>query len=220
VNSSPNLTATDSIQLLPEEELALTLDPRNGLLPNPAVNWGTLIATTHRIIKIASNDHSRVSTILPLRLITGIEVVDATRPISRLIQGFGIFALGTVLAIASWNILNVGLISLLMGGIPLIISIYILAGYFFPEQESGIIVSTAGSTIRLPLLTARARSDSLEAVNQLWRLIQHGQQTKIPNGPRRGPSRKLQGPKVTRPSSTSSKRVSRPVRRSPSSSTS
>lgn len=199
--------ATDSIQLLPDEVLELTLDSRNGIMPTPTLSWGALILTSHRIIRHASDNAKNVSTILPLAKVTGVEIVDSKEPVSRLLQGLGAFAVGILLALLSWNILNVGLISLLVGGIPLIVSVYILAGYFFPEYESELVVSTAGSAVKHPLVTARAKADSLTAIDQLWKLIYGVRVGAVPTNSRGRVATNSRGAKNTSSSSSSSARI-------------
>ena len=155
---------------LPGERWEMGLQARLGGVTPPSGGPPMLMVTTHRAILVNQQSGRRATSLLPLASITGIEVVDTSRPTARFVQGLLLLGTGVLLATAVWVVLETLLFVLIAGAMPGLAGVYLLAAYLFPDQQGELLLHTAGHTARMPLLTAGARRDAHLAAHRLSEL--------------------------------------------------
>ena len=155
-----NQSTDRQVSWLPNERFEISLDARQGALTSPGGGPDTLTVTNQRAIRVGTRLGRRRTMLVPLAGLSGIEVVDVSRPQERLTQGLIVFGAGFILVWISWVVFATALISLLVGGIPVLVGVYVLAGYAFPEGEGELVLHSAGFSVHQPLLSADARRDA------------------------------------------------------------
>ena len=160
----------DQVPLLPGERFDLALDAQLGVVGASAVGENILTVTTHRAILLTSEPGKRTTALLPLSKLTGVEVVDVHRAAERLPQGLLLLAAGVLLGWLSWTIVGVVLISLLVGGLPVLAAIYILTGYALPDQDGALVLHAGGYSLHHALHSADARRDAHLVAHRLYEL--------------------------------------------------
>ena len=156
--------------LLPGERFDLALDARRGVVTSSEVGENVLTVTTHRAILLSSEPGKRTTALLPLNKLTGVEVVDVYRATERLPQGLLLLAAGGLLGWLSWMIFGVVLLSLLVGGLPVLAAIYILTGYALPDQDGALVLHAGDYSLRHVLRSADARRDAHLVAHRLYEL--------------------------------------------------
>ena len=166
-------SAEQQIPWLPAERFEIALDAEIGAssAPPPTAGRDVLVVTNHRAIKTGESAGTRTTSLLPLAGMTGIEVVDISRSPERLTQGLIALAVGIALGAASWIVAEVPLISLIIGGLPLLAAVYLLAGYAFPDAEGELVLHSGGQSVRLPLRTQDSRRDAYLVAHRLYELL-------------------------------------------------
>lgn len=149
----------------------LALDAQEGALTAPASGNDVLTITDQRAIKVASSGGVQITALVPLTELTAIEVLDVARPTERLIQGALLLVLGAALGWGSWLILNTSLISLILGGLPILASVYALAGWAFPDTDGQLRLYAPGYLLSHPLRSPNARRDARLAAHLLYELL-------------------------------------------------
>ena len=163
-------TAERQVTWLPNERFEIALDARLGALTRPGGSANTLTVTSQRAIRVDTRSGRRRTLLLPLSRITAIEVVDVSRPSERLTQGLIVLGAGFVLVWISWVVFATALVSLLVGGIPVLVGVYVLAGYAFPDGEGELVLHASGLTLRQPVLSADARRDAYVVAHRIAEL--------------------------------------------------
>ena len=170
MNRSADGPPHDQVPLLPGERFEVALDAQLGVVGASAAGENSLTVTTHRAILLSSEPGKRTTALLPLSKLTGVEVLDVYRATERLPQGLLLLAAGVLLGWLSWTIVGVVLISLLLGGLPVLAAIYILTGYVLPDQEGARVVHAGGYSLRHVLRSADARRDAYLVAQRLYEL--------------------------------------------------
>ena len=166
-------SADQQVPWLPAERFEIALDAEIGAssAPPPTAGRDLLVVTNHRAIKTGESGGARTTSLLPLTGMTGIEVVDISRSPDRLTQGLLALAVGIVLGWVSWIVAGVPLISLIIGGLPLLAAVYLLSGYAFPDAEGELVLHSGGQSVRLPLRTKDSRRDAYLVAHRLYELL-------------------------------------------------
>ena len=130
------------------------------------------MVTTRRAIKAGNEQGVRDIEFIPLTQIVGLQIVDVSRDQNRLRNGVLALLVGALCAWAVWQIFGVVLFTIAGGGIPTLFGIFLLSGYLFPDDgESALILHGAGRSIRLPLITTRAREDIHSSIGHIYQLL-------------------------------------------------
>ena len=158
------------VTLLPGERFDLALDAQRGVVAASEAGENVLTVTTHRAILLSSAPGKRTTVLLPLSRLTGVEVVDVYRATERLPQGLLLLAAGALLGWLSWIIVSVVLISLLVGGLPVLAAIYILTGYALPDQDGALVLHAGDYSLRHVLRSADARRDAHLVADRVYEL--------------------------------------------------
>ncbi len=153
-------TTTVSRLLFPNEEVELTLHDRLGITADLQDTRDSLIVTSHRLISSTYKAGQHCMSIIPRGSVDGIEILEMQRPRERLLGGITLLAVGILFGWAVWAIVGLSLPALALGGIPTVISVWILASYAFPEDSSEIVVYAGSLALRHPLRTPQARCDA------------------------------------------------------------
>ena len=159
------------IPWLPGERIELALDSRTGAVTSPAVGGDVLTVTTRRAIRLGGAGGARITEIVPLDRIVHIEVDDVSRDSGRLVNGLITLFIGVVFGWVAQALLAVTLISLLVAGIPILIAVFMISGYLFPDDEGALVLYTAGSVLRHPLLSAESRRDAYLVAHRVYELM-------------------------------------------------
>ena len=128
------------------------------------------MVTTHRAIKVGVDGGKRTTSITPLDRVSAVEVTDTGRPIERLAQGLIFMGAGALLGWISWVVLGVALVSLLIGGLPILASVYMLAAFVFPDEDGELTLYAGTHVVRQPLLSAVARRDAYAVAQRIYEL--------------------------------------------------
>ena len=156
---------------LPGERAEVVLDAKAGALASPRAHADSLIVTNHRAVKVGVSQGSRTTTLLPLANISSVEIFDVARSPERLIQGVGLLLVGVMIGGATWLALNFPLLSVVAGGVPILISVYVLAGWAFPDDEGELRLYSSGHMMTQRLGTAAARRDAYGAAYRIYELM-------------------------------------------------
>ena len=167
---------------LPDERFDMALDAHRGVVTSPTEGENVLTITTHRAILLTQAAGKRTTGLLPLAKLTGVEVIDVSRAGERLPKGLLLFALGALLGWLSWVVVGVLVVSLVVGGLPILASVYMLTGYAFPDQEGALVLHTAGYVLSQPLRSADARRDAYLVAHRLYELMEAGGASTVPEG--------------------------------------
>ena len=160
----------DQVTLLPGERFEVALDAQRGVVDSSAVGENLLTVTTHRAILLSSEPGKRTTVLLPLSKLTGVEVVDVYRATERLPQGLLLLAAGALAGWLSWIVVGVVLISLLVGGLPVLAAIYVLTGYALPDQDGALVLHAGDFSLRQVLRSVDARRDAHLVAQRVYEL--------------------------------------------------
>ncbi len=158
--TSPESPLHPSIPWLAGEQFDIALDATDGALDSPPQRGDALVLTTHRIIRFAESASERALALLPLSSVAAVEIVDISRPAQRLGTGLFLLVVSALLGLISWSMFAIPFVSLLLGGIPALISVYALAGWAFPDGEGALRIYTHGHAFTQPLRSPAARRDA------------------------------------------------------------
>lgn len=158
------------IPWLPDERFELALHSQQGVLTNPTAGPDVLTLTTLRAIRRGGRSGRHTTTVISLRALSGVEVVDFARAPERLTQGLVVLGIGLIVAWISWIIFATALITLLVGGVPILVGVYLLAGYAFPDDDGELVLHSPGFSIHQPLLTPDARGDAYLVAHRVFEL--------------------------------------------------
>lgn len=171
------------IPWLPGERFELAIDSRSGAVTSPATGGDVLTVTTQRAIRLGVAGGVRITEVVPLDRIVHIEVDDVSRDSSRLVKGLFALAIGVTFGWVAQAVLAVTLISLLVGGIPTLVAVFMISGYLFPDEEGALLLHTAGSVLRQPLLTAASRRDAYLVAHRVYELMARPQPAVVTGEP-------------------------------------
>lgn len=156
---------------LPGERFELALDAERGALHEPRGGQHVLTLTSHRAIKLAAASSQRTTAVVPLARLTAIEVLDVSRPTTKLSQGLMLLGGGVFLGWLAWLITGVMLVPLLVGGLPILAAVYLLSAYAFPDAEGELVLHAGGYALHQPLRTADARRDAYLVAHRIYELM-------------------------------------------------
>jgi hypothetical protein len=159
------------IPWLPGERFELALDSQEGAINASTVGKDTLTVTTRRVIRLGRQGGVRTTVVVPLDRLTAVEVSDVERDTGRLVNGLIALLVGAALGGISWLILEVTLISLIFGGVPTLIAVFLISGYVFPDDDGALLLHSAGYTLRQPLLSADSRRDAYLVAHRVYELM-------------------------------------------------
>ncbi|MEE8517697.1 MAG: hypothetical protein V3S98_01060 [Dehalococcoidia bacterium] len=159
------------VPLIPGERFELALDEKLGAVTSPDPTQNALTVTDRRVIKRGNQGGKRVTSIIPHDRLTAVEVVDAARSHERLSQGLIILGIGIALAWISWAVVGLVLVSLIVGGFPILAAVYMLAGYALPDTEGELVLHAGSYAVRQPLLSADARTDAYLVAGRISELM-------------------------------------------------
>ena len=165
---SPELTEGENLH---KENFQLGFDPRNGIVAPVKELANSIVVTPFGVSVSLKTDGAHTSATIPLNSISGIEIREPIRSRRRFYQGISLLLGGLALGFTAWVLLELFLLVLITGGIPIVASIYILTGFAFPDSQDELILHSLGGTFRLPLETDRAKLDSHEFSRHLGELI-------------------------------------------------
>ena len=154
---------------LPGEEFRFALDAKEGLLTEADAS-ASLTVTSHRVITVDRRSGRRATTIAPLSAVSAVEVTEASRPAERLSQGLIALGAGLLLAWVTWALFSAPLITVVVGGLPILASVYILLDYVFPNARGELTLHAPGVSIRCALQSREAQQDAYVAAHRLLAL--------------------------------------------------
>ena len=161
------------------ETIEVVFDAQGGLGAEPTPHTDALVVTNERVVRDGVADGARVVSMFPLRELAAMEVADNGRSFERLGQGIVLVAAGLVLGGLSWFILEIQVLSVILGGLPILAGIYMLTGWAFPDTEGALQLYAPGHAIALPLRSAAARASVYAAMQRIYEL-RWGQQQAQP----------------------------------------
>ncbi len=159
------------IPWLADEHFEVAIDAASGVLTSPPQRGDALIVSNQRAIKVGSSTGAHTTTLVPLSNLTAVEVLTVSRPSERLGQGMLLLVIGAALGLISWSIIGVPFVSLLLGGLPVLVAVYVLAGWAFPDGEGELRLFAQGHVITQPLRSANAKRDSHLVAQRLYELM-------------------------------------------------
>ena len=162
-NVSPRLT------WLPGEVFRFALDAKEGLLNAPSPS-AVLTVTSRRVITFDRRAGRRATTMTAIGAISAVEVVEVSRPAARLWQGLVLLGAGLLLAWVTWMLFSAALITVLVGGLPMLMSVYVLLDFALPNARGELTLHAPGVSIRCPLRSDAAQRDAYAAAHRLLAL--------------------------------------------------
>ena len=162
--------AAPQVPLMQGETVEIVFDARGGLVAEPAPRTDALVVTNERVVRDGVADGSRVVSMFPLRELAAMEVADNGRSVEKLGQGIVLVAAGLILGGLSWFILEIQVLSVILGGLPILAGIYMLTGWAFPDAEGALQLYAPGHAIALPLQSPAARESVYEAMQRIYEL--------------------------------------------------
>ena len=168
-----NVSSSDTaaqVPLLPGEAIEIVFDSRGGLAPGPTPGGDAIILTNERVMRDGAANKTRVVSMFPLRELSAVEVANAERSFDQLVVGFVLIGAGLVLGGLSWFILSVEVLSVVLGGLPILAGIYMLTGWIFPDTEGALHLYAQGHALAIPLRSAAARQSVYEAMQLIYEL--------------------------------------------------
>ena len=169
-DSTPQ-TSGRQIPWLADEHFEVAIDAGAGALTSPPQRGDALIVTNERAIKVGSSTGAHTTTLVPLSNLTAVEVLTVSRPSERLGQGMLLLVVGAALGLISWSVIGVPFVSLLLGGLPVLVAVYVLAGWAFPDGEGELRLYAQGHVITQPLRSSNAKRDSHLVAQRLYELM-------------------------------------------------
>ena len=158
------------------ETVEIVFDAQHGLVAEPAPRSDALVVTNERVVRDGAAAGARVVSIFPLRELAAMEVADSGRSLEKLGQGIVLVAAGLILGGLSWFILEIQVLSVILGGLPILAGIYTLTGWAFPENTGALHLYAPGHAIALPLQSAAARESVYAAMQRIYELRWGSQQ--------------------------------------------
>ena len=168
--SSSDAIAVPQIPLRAGESVRIVFDSRDGLIPASAPRGEAVVLTDQRVLRDGFADTGRVVTVFPLDELSAVEVASAGRSFERLGQGLMLLAAGLVLGGLSWIILEVLVLSVLLGGLPILGGVYSLTGWAFPDTDGALRLYARGHAIALPLRGNAAQATAHNAMQGIYEL--------------------------------------------------
>lgn len=162
--------AVPRVPLLPGESIEMVFDARNGLVSESDPRGEALVVTNERVVRDGLTEGSRVVSMFPLSDLTAVEVSDSGRSLERLGQGIVLAAVGLVIGGLSWFILEVQVLSVILGGLPILAGVYMLTGWVFPDTEGALHLYAPGHAIAIPLRSSAAREGVYAAMRRIYEL--------------------------------------------------
>ena len=162
--------AVAQVPLLPGESIEMVFDARDGLVHESAPRGDALVVTNERVVRDGAADGARVVSMFPLNALAAVEVSDNGRSFERLGQGIVLVAAGLILGGISWFILEIQVLSVILGGLPILAGIYMLTGWAFPDTEGALQLYAPGHAIALPLRSTVARESVYTAMGRIYEL--------------------------------------------------
>jgi hypothetical protein len=159
------------IPLITGERFELALDEKLGAVTTLYPSSNALSVTNLRVINRADVGNKRITSILPHDRITAVEITDAVRSRERLFQGLMVLGIGIALAVVSWAVVGLMLVTLIVGGFPILAAIYMLSGYALPDTEGELVIHAGAHSVRHRLLSADARRDAYLVAGRISELM-------------------------------------------------
>jgi hypothetical protein len=162
-----------SVQLpwLADERFEIGLDARQGVVTQPTAGHNILTVTSCRAIQLSQETGKHTTSLVPLERLSSVEVVNTSRPGTRMAQGALLLGIGILLGLVVWATLEALLLILIAGGLPTLVGIYLLAGYVFPDGQGELLLHADGLTLRTPLLSPAARRDAYLVAHRVFELM-------------------------------------------------
>ncbi|MBM3940756.1 MAG: hypothetical protein FJ318_07715 [SAR202 cluster bacterium] len=180
----PGDSQDGQLSMLPGERFEIGLDSQRGALtapPPPAAD--AVVVTSHRAVRMGAHGGRRTTAVVTLASLSGVEVIDATRPGERLTQGLTFLAIGAALAVVTWTLFGQPLITLLFGGIPVLLGVYALTAYAFPDTDGELVLHAGAFALRQPLLSENARRDAHLVAHRVYELLDEARGPAAPPPP-------------------------------------
>ena len=174
MNDSSTIAAPQ-VPLMQGETVEVVFDAQGGLVAEPDPRTDALVVTNERVVRDGVADGARVVSMFPLRELAAMEVADSARSFERLGQGIVLVAAGLIFGGLSWFILEIQVLSVILGGLPILAGIYMLTGWAFPDNEGTLQLYAPGHAIALPLRSAAARESVYTAMQRIYELRWGGQ---------------------------------------------
>ena len=167
------------IDLLEGEEIALTLDGREGLGREPSPHGDFLLLTNRRMVRLTKESARERFGIAYLEDIDSVEITTPSRSSGVLVTG-GLLVLAGILAGILVNAFGFHLLIALatagaLGGL----GILNFSKYFIPDETASLLFRIGASEMALPLRTRRALHDAYFLINHLF-MLRAGQHPHIP----------------------------------------
>jgi hypothetical protein len=159
------------IPWLAGERFELALDSHEGAINSSTSGKDTLTVTTRRVIRLGRVGGVRTTAVVPLDRLTAVEVSDVERDGGRLTNGLVALVIGLALGWVTWAVFAVTLISLVVGGLPILVAVFLISGYVFPDDEGALLLHSPGYTLRQPLLSSESRRDAYLVAHRLYELM-------------------------------------------------
>ena len=167
----PDAETDRLIPLIPGEQFELALDEKLGAVTTSDPSSNALIVTNLRVINRTDVGSKRVTSILTHDRISAVEITGTARSQERLSQGLMVLGIGIGLAVVSWVVVGLMLVTLIIGGFPIFAAIYILSGYALPDTEGEFVIHAGSHSVRHRLLSADARRDSYLVAGRISELM-------------------------------------------------
>lgn len=159
------------IPWLAGERFELALDSHEGAINASTAGKDTLTVTTRRVIRLGRQGGVRTTAVVPLDRLTAVEVSDVERDTGRLANGMIALVIGAALAWVSWAIFETTMFSLVAGGVPTLIAVFMISGYVFPDDDGALLLHASGYTLRQPLLSSESRRDAYLVAHRVYELM-------------------------------------------------
>ena len=170
ISSDSSTDAVPRVPLLPGESIEMVFDSRNGLVSESNPRGEAVVVTSERVVRNGVAEGGRVVSMFPLQDLSAVEISDSGRSFERLAQGITLISVGLVLGGLSWFILEIQVLSVILGGLPILAGIYMLTGWAFPDTEGALNLYAPGHAIALPLRSAVAREGVYAAMRRIYEL--------------------------------------------------
>jgi hypothetical protein len=168
------------IPWLAGERFELALDSQEGAINSSTVGKDTLTITTRRAIQLGRQGGVRTTAVVPLDRLTAVEVSDVERDSGRLTNGLIFLSIGAVVGWISWTVLAVTFVSLVLGGPFILLSVFLIAGYVFPDADGALLLHAGGYTLRQPLRSADSRRDAYLVAHRVYELMAEASRVAAP----------------------------------------
>jgi hypothetical protein len=164
------------------EQFELALDSQAGALNSSTAGEDTLTITTRLAIRVGRQGDVCTTAVVPLDRLTAVEISDVERDSSRLRNGLIFLAIGIAAGWVTWSVLAVTIFSLLLAGPFTLLSIFLIAGYVFPDADAALLLHAGGYTLRQPLRSAASRRDAYLVAHRIYELMADASRAASPPG--------------------------------------